>query len=282
MIIALIAAALAGGGAYLVLQRGMVRIIIGMTFISHAANLIILSAGVGAWRQEPLMARAEPGTAADALPQAFVLTAIVITMAVTAFMLAMAALGRDDDTRVKEDREANAQLSTAGRAVRRSDPSDVGAGAGAARSIVVVSGIVLASMGALLSMVRVWRAVFWGRDMKGVDAGLRVPKRMVWPSAVLALGSFGMFIFAAPVSTAAGAAADSLLDVPAYVEAALGDPEAAVAFGRLDNVSPEVGEPGTGAGDPDNGAENAGDGAGADSATDTGTDSTAETEGTDN
>lgn len=133
MIIALIAAALAGGGAYLILQRGMVRIIIGMTFISHAANLIILSAGVGAWRQEPLMARAEPGTAADALPQAFVLTAIVITMAVTAFMLAMAALGRDDDTRVKEDREANAQLSTAGRAVRRSDPSDLGAGAGATR-----------------------------------------------------------------------------------------------------------------------------------------------------
>ena len=156
------------------------------------------------------------------------------------------------------------------------------AGTGDARSIVVISVIVLASMGALLSMVRVWRAVFWGRDMKGVDAGLRVPKRMVWPSAVLALGSFGMFIFAAPVSTAAGAAADSLLDVPAYVEAALGDPEAAVAFGRLDNVSPEVGEPGTGAGDPDNGAENAGAGAGSDSATDTGTESTAETEGTDN
>lgn len=156
------------------------------------------------------------------------------------------------------------------------------AGTGDARSIVVISVIVLASMGALLSMVRVWRAVFWGRDMKGVDAGLRVPKRMVWPSAVLALGSFGMFIFAAPVSTAAGAAADSLLDVPAYVEAALGDPEAAVAFGRLDNVSPEVGEPGTGAGDPDNGAENAGAGVGSDSATDTGTESTAETEGTDN
>lgn len=133
MIIAIITAALAGGGAYLVLQRGMVRIIIGMTFISHAANLIILAAGVGAWRQEPLMARAEPGTAADPLPQAFVLTAIVITMAVTAFMLAMAGLGRDDDTRIKEDREANAQLSTAGRAVRRRDPADAGAGAGAAR-----------------------------------------------------------------------------------------------------------------------------------------------------
>lgn len=133
MIIALIAAVLAGGGAYLVLQRGMVRIIIGMTFISHSANLIILSAGVGAWRQEPLMARAEPETAADALPQAFVLTAIVITMAVTAFMLAMAALGRDDDTRIHEDREANAQLSTAGREARRLRPVDAGSGAGSIR-----------------------------------------------------------------------------------------------------------------------------------------------------
>lgn len=133
MIIALIAAVLAGGGAYLVLQRGMVRIIIGMTFISHAANLIILSTGVGAWRQEPLMGNAEPETAADALPQAFVLTAIVITMAVTAFMLAMSALGRDDDTRIREDREANAQLSTAGRKARRLRPADAGSGAGAVR-----------------------------------------------------------------------------------------------------------------------------------------------------
>lgn len=133
MIIALMAAVLAGGGAYLVLQRGMVRIIIGMTFISHAANLIILSTGVGAWRQEPLMGNAEAETAADALPQAFVLTAIVITMAVTAFMLAMSALGRDDDTRIREDREANAQLSTAGRKARRLRPADAGSGAGAVR-----------------------------------------------------------------------------------------------------------------------------------------------------
>ena len=79
------------------------------------------------------MARAEPETAADALPQAFVLTAIVITMAVTAFMLAMSALGRDDDTRIHEDREANAQLSTAGRKARRLRPADAGSGAGSIR-----------------------------------------------------------------------------------------------------------------------------------------------------
>ena len=112
MIIAIMAAVLAGGGTYLVLQRGMLRTIIGMTLISHAANLIILSTGVGAWRGEPLLGNETTEGAgaaeqmADPLPQAFVLTAIVITMAVTAFMLALSGLGRDDDTRIHEDREA--------------------------------------------------------------------------------------------------------------------------------------------------------------------------------
>lgn len=126
------AAVLAGGGTYLVLQRGMLRTIIGMTLISHAANLIILSTGVGAWRGEPLLennAVAGAGASAveqtaDPLPQAFVLTAIVITMAVTAFMLALAGLGHDDDTRIHEDREAMKQLSTAGRHASKHIPVD--------------------------------------------------------------------------------------------------------------------------------------------------------------
>ncbi len=115
MIIAIMAAVLVAGGAYLVMQRGMVRIIIGMTLISHAANLMLLASGVGAWRAEPLMQYSNPAEAADALPQAFVLTAIVITMAVTALMLALAGLGRDDETRIVEDRAANKLLTTAGR-----------------------------------------------------------------------------------------------------------------------------------------------------------------------
>ncbi len=124
MIIALTCAILAGGGAYLVLQRGMIRMIIGMLMISHAANLMILAAGVGAFRGEPLLGQVDLDVAADPLTQAFVLTAIVITMAITAFMLAMAALGRNDDTRVHEDREAMAQLSTAGRRALKHIPSD--------------------------------------------------------------------------------------------------------------------------------------------------------------
>ena len=48
-------------------------------------------------------------------------------------MLGVAALGRDDDTRIHEDREANAQLSTAGRKARRLRPADAGSGAGSIR-----------------------------------------------------------------------------------------------------------------------------------------------------
>lgn len=124
MIIAIITAVLAAGGTYLVLQRGMLRTIIGMTLISHATNLLILATGVGLWRDEPLIGHLDMDAAADPLPQAFVLTAIVISMAVTAFMLALAALGRDDDTRIKEDREAMAQLATAGRRNLRHIPTD--------------------------------------------------------------------------------------------------------------------------------------------------------------
>ncbi|WP_278761923.1 cation:proton antiporter subunit C [Corynebacterium argentoratense] len=115
MIIALTIAVLMAGGVYLALQRGMVRIVIGMGLISHATNLIILAAGIGAWRGEPFAGRTSIDDAADPLPQAFVLTAIVITMATTAFMLALAALGRSDDTRSAEDPEHESSLDSRAR-----------------------------------------------------------------------------------------------------------------------------------------------------------------------
>ena len=115
MIIALTIAVLMAGGVYLALQRGMVRIVIGMGLISHATNLIILAAGIGAWRGEPFAGRTSIDDAADPLPQAFVLTAIVIPMAKTAFMLALAALGRSDDTRSAEDPEHESSLDSRAR-----------------------------------------------------------------------------------------------------------------------------------------------------------------------
>lgn len=98
MILALTIGVLTGGGVYLVIQRGMVRVVFGLALISHAVNLILLTTGVAAWRSEPLTQFADIADAADPLPQAFVLTAIVITLAVTVFMLSLAVLGPDDDT----------------------------------------------------------------------------------------------------------------------------------------------------------------------------------------
>ena len=103
--IAAIIALLVAAGVYMVMQRGMVRVIIGTTLMSHGVNLLLLATGIGAWRGDPLADRTAAADYADPLPQAFVLTAIVISMAATAVMLAMAALGRDDDTRSAEDVE---------------------------------------------------------------------------------------------------------------------------------------------------------------------------------
>lgn len=110
------------------------------------------------------------------------------------------------------------------------------ASTGDARSAVVITVIVLASLGALLAMVRVWRGVFWGRPMQGVDESLRIRGAMVAPSAALALASVAMFLFVGVVSGWTGWAAESLLDVDAYSSAALGVPSEAVSYGNLDNV----------------------------------------------
>ena len=115
MTIAVTIAVLVAGGVYMILQRGMVRIVFGMGLVSHATNLLILATGIGAWRSEPFAERTPLSDAADPLPQAFVLTAIVITMATTAFMLTLAALGRSDDTRTVEDPEEESPLETRGR-----------------------------------------------------------------------------------------------------------------------------------------------------------------------
>lgn len=96
-------AILVAGGVYLLCQPGLVRIVFGITLLSHAANLVLLSAGVTAWRGEPLTGSGDPADAGDPLPMAFVLTAIVITFAVTVFMLALARIGHDDDTQNMPD-----------------------------------------------------------------------------------------------------------------------------------------------------------------------------------
>lgn len=67
----------------------MIRVILGTALLSHAVHLLILTMGEVKKGNVPLLKEAErPYT--DALPQALILTAIVISFAVTAFILVLA------------------------------------------------------------------------------------------------------------------------------------------------------------------------------------------------
>ena len=109
MIIALTIGVLTGGAVYLILQRGMVRIIFGFVLLSNAVNLLLVTTGGTFRRAEPLMNRTDIADAADPLPQSFVLTAIVISFAITVFMLALASVAPNDDTN-DEKEHPNASL----------------------------------------------------------------------------------------------------------------------------------------------------------------------------
>lgn len=94
MILALSVGALITGAVYLLLQRDFLRVILGFVLLSHAVNLLLLSSGGILRRGEPLGEAADPAVTADPLPQAFVLTAIVIAFAITVYLLVLSVTGR--------------------------------------------------------------------------------------------------------------------------------------------------------------------------------------------
>jgi multicomponent Na+:H+ antiporter subunit C len=102
----IVAAVSVGAGVSLVLERSLSRVLIGLVLVSNGVNLMLLAASGPAGRA-PLSKLVPPEQMSDPLPQALVLTAIVITLGTTAFMLAMAhrawALNGHDD--VQDDVE---------------------------------------------------------------------------------------------------------------------------------------------------------------------------------
>jgi multicomponent Na+:H+ antiporter subunit C len=93
VLIAVLIRVLFSTGTYLILQRALTRIIVGLGLITHAANLMLLTAG-GRPGDTPFVqvdgqAVRVPEGVADPLPQAMALTAIVISFAVTALLLAL-------------------------------------------------------------------------------------------------------------------------------------------------------------------------------------------------
>lgn len=109
MILALTIGVLIAGSVYLMLDRTFLRVVLGFILLSHAVNLALFSAGGIDRRGEPLGSGPDPAVTADPLPQAFVLTAIVIAFAITVYMLVLAVTGRQDedrDTADERDRSA--------------------------------------------------------------------------------------------------------------------------------------------------------------------------------
>ena len=85
--------ALAAGGFWLVLRARTFDVILGLTLLSYAVNLFLFAAGRLNPGRTPLLKEGVAPLLAnytDPLPQALVLTAIVISMAMTALLLVMA------------------------------------------------------------------------------------------------------------------------------------------------------------------------------------------------
>ncbi|GGG10491.1 Na(+)/H(+) antiporter subunit C [Lysinibacillus alkalisoli] len=74
---------------YLILSRQVLKVILGTAILSHAAHVLILTLGGLKKGNVPLIDDSD-GPYTDALPQALILTAIVISFAVTAFVLVLA------------------------------------------------------------------------------------------------------------------------------------------------------------------------------------------------
>lgn len=81
---------LTGCGVYLLLERNLTRMLLGLLLIGNAINLLILTIG-GRSGNPPIHDKTSDGRGADADPlaQGMILTAIVITMGIAAFVLAL-------------------------------------------------------------------------------------------------------------------------------------------------------------------------------------------------
>ncbi len=89
--------ALAGSGVWLLLRPRTFQVIIGLSLISYAVNLFIVAMGRLQVGMPPVLAEraiGDPALHADPLPQALVLTAIVINFAMTALFLVVLLASR--------------------------------------------------------------------------------------------------------------------------------------------------------------------------------------------
>ncbi len=127
-------------GFYLMLQRSLMRVLLGVVVLGHGTNLLLQLVG-GPPARVPIVGNSPPETFADPLPQALALTAVVITFALTTFLLALGyrsftLIGHDEvqddveDRRIARIRHPAASLETGGDDDRDDDRDDDGTTAG--------------------------------------------------------------------------------------------------------------------------------------------------------
>ena len=120
VVLVVVVAALVTTGVYLLLERSLTRIIIGIVLIGNGINVLFLVAG-GAAGGPPLVGTTPDAEMSDPLPQAMVLTAIVITLGMVAFLLAMAyrswQLNRHDEVQDDLEDRRIARIAAANEAI---------------------------------------------------------------------------------------------------------------------------------------------------------------------
>ncbi len=107
-VLAFVIGALYSAGLFMMLRRSAVKLIIGISLLGHAANLLIFTIAGLTRGRPPFITGASPtpGAIADPLPQALILTAIVIGFAVQAFAVVLIhrviqTVGTDDLDQMK-------------------------------------------------------------------------------------------------------------------------------------------------------------------------------------
>ena len=88
LVISLAIAVLFGSGAFLVLQRDLLRVVVGIVLVSNSANLFVIATGLTRGRP-PIYPLPEGAPVSDPLVQAMALTAIVISSSVAALLLSL-------------------------------------------------------------------------------------------------------------------------------------------------------------------------------------------------
>ena len=108
-VLAIVVGVLYGAGFYLMLRRSIVKLIIGLVLLGNAANVLIFTAAGLTRGSPPLVSKGQIqplGPIADPLPQALILTAIVIGFGVMAFAMVLVyrtyqATGTDDIDKIR-------------------------------------------------------------------------------------------------------------------------------------------------------------------------------------